>query len=333
LSELQRSLDDLRTEPGGLAEGFVPLVVRAPSIEGLGMDLSGGVDLYKKIVQLSPDAVLVIDANQAIRLFNPAAAQMFGYSADEIVGRSINVLIDPTLHDLHDGHIRAFVRGPDMTRSMTERPEVRGLRRNGESFPVEISIAKFQHEGDHLYIAIIRDATERHRVNAELRRLATVDGLTGCVNRSHFQGLTERELARAQRYRRPFSLIAIDLDRFKRVNDSYGHAVGDAVLVTLVRRIEQVIRVSDVLGRMGGEEFDLLLPETGLAEACRLAERLRRCLADRPMDVVEGGLLVTASFGVVSHGGGEESLDALLKRADDALYRAKAAGRNRVEVL
>lgn len=174
-------------------------------------------------------------------------------------------------------------------------------------------------------------AVERWRQISELRHLATTDPLTGLANRAHFLDQVEEEMVRSDRFRRPLALLMIDLDRFKRINDQHGHAAGDEVLRVFARVLGSSLRSVDLCGRLGGEEFAVLMPETDLAGALPGAERLRQAIEAARVDGVAGGLAFTASFGVaVRHG--EEPLKRLMARADAALYAAKHGGRNRVEV-
>lgn len=161
----------------------------------------------------------------------------------------------------------------------------------------------------------------------EARLDAHTDFLTGLRNRRYLELILERELFRVARYGRPLSLIILDLDGFKAVNDTHGHEVGDRVLKALARCLEEHLRQSDRAVRLGGEEFAVLLPETGLPQALRLAERLRQAVAALKVPPVER---LSASFGV-AQASPTDSPFSLLKRADEALYRAKRAGKNRVE--
>jgi diguanylate cyclase (GGDEF)-like protein len=163
----------------------------------------------------------------------------------------------------------------------------------------------------------------------ELDRLASYDYLTGIANRRHFMNLLERELRRAQRYHEQFSLVLIDLDWFKSINDRYGHPVGDRVLQRFCLVCQHNLRESDLLGRVGGEEFAMLLHNTGQAEAMTLIERIRHALEQEAIALDGGEILhVTASFGVSAVAAETLRLEQLLHQADRALYQAKAAGRN-----
>ncbi|MDZ7600011.1 MAG: diguanylate cyclase [Hoeflea sp.] len=172
------------------------------------------------------------------------------------------------------------------------------------------------------------DITALKQQELELARLAWTDSLTGCMNRHRFMELANIEIDRASRNGGKACLMLLDADHFKRINDLDGHAAGDEVLKGLVQRWHRVLRSHDLIGRIGGEEFCVLLPDAGIEAASRLAERLRASIADLPFKF-EGQLLrVTVSVGVTAFGEGDD-LNALMRRADMALYEAKEAGRDR----
>lgn len=177
-----------------------------------------------------------------------------------------------------------------------------------------------------------QELTHRAQVEAELRRWATTDSLTGLANRRHFLDQCEREMERARRYGRPLSVAIFDVDLFKRINDGYGHAVGDEVLRAITASATAALRDSDLCGRLGGEEFGLLLPETDLTGAVDLAERLRAAVAATPIRANDAPLTATVSIGLAALSEADTSIDALFARADSALYRAKNSGRDRVAV-
>lgn len=167
-------------------------------------------------------------------------------------------------------------------------------------------------------------------VNDKLQALAHIDPLTGIGNRRDFEMRAQRELARAQRYQRPLSLLSLDVDHFKRINDTHGHAVGDEVLRALARVANQELRENDLLARFGGEEFVALLPDTTLDEALVVAERMRGALGACCVLSGEAGIRFTVSVGVAQLADGSSELTSLLKAADKALYQAKQKGRNQV---
>jgi len=165
---------------------------------------------------------------------------------------------------------------------------------------------------------------------SELERRALHDSLTGCKNRGAIADVLARELSRNRRTRRPISIVMSDVDHFKKVNDAHGHPAGDAVLREFVARAKAEVRAHDDVGRWGGEEFLVVLPECPTDEAVRVAERLRLALSSRPIDVGSTELSVTASFGVAGTDQGHNDLNTIVSACDAALYKAKTGGRNRV---
>lgn len=167
------------------------------------------------------------------------------------------------------------------------------------------------------------------RLRTELEYLATRDSLTNALTRRYMDEACAHELARSHRNDKPLALLMMDLDHFKRVNDAHGHQAGDTVLVDFVKTVRTLLRSKDLLGRFGGEEFVVLLPETPLSDALVVAERIRAA-CDRPPDSRKIGC--TVSIGVTTNTASSDTVDTMLARADAALYRAKAEGRNRVVV-
>jgi diguanylate cyclase (GGDEF)-like protein len=177
---------------------------------------------------------------------------------------------------------------------------------------------------------IYSDVTDIVRSAQELERLATTDGMTGIYNRRHFLTLADREWSRARRYGRAISLLMIDIDFFKLVNDTFGHNMGDEMIVHMTNLVRARERKSDVLARIGGDEFALLLPETDLPQAHALAERLRGEVAANPLMAASHSVLATISIGAAAANDTMSDFSQLMKAADQALYDAKRAGRNQV---
>lgn len=172
--------------------------------------------------------------------------------------------------------------------------------------------------------------TRLDRAEERLRHMATVDDLTRIFNRRHFMALAANEMDLALRYRCPFSVLLLDVDRFKAINDKHGHLTGDRVLQALARCCRGLIRRHDILARFGGEEFVFLLPRTAVPDAAALAERIRSSLAREPVPCSGGPIHFTVSIGVATFTESTETLEDVLRAADQALYQAKARGRNRV---
>lgn len=176
------------------------------------------------------------------------------------------------------------------------------------------------------------DISQRKAMEQELTLLATTDPLTGVANRRRFIEQMEAELARMKRFGKPATFLMMDIDHFKNINDIYGHAIGDGVLQHFVELSRHHLRSIDLLGRLGGEEFGILLPGTDAAGARQFAEGFRRYVADTPLQNGKGAIPSTVSIGVTEFDPGDSAADSIMARADVALYRAKDAGRNRVEM-
>jgi len=177
------------------------------------------------------------------------------------------------------------------------------------------------------------DITERKQLEDEFKRQARIDFLTGVSNRRYFMEQAEQEILRTSRYDAPLSFFMLDIDLFKQVNDTYGHKSGDIVLKRMAAVCRETLREIDIIGRVGGEEFAILLPETDKAEAAEVAERLRAVLANQKVPL-EAGIPIqfTVSIGVASRVSKQDNIDMLLNLADEALYQAKKYGRNRVYI-
>jgi diguanylate cyclase (GGDEF)-like protein len=189
-----------------------------------------------------------------------------------------------------------------------------------------------RHRALEASAALLAVSLKNAQLFKEVKENSLRDPLTGCATRAHATEVIDAELRRARRSQMPVSMIMFDLDHFKDVNDRYGHLCGDAVLASVGRRMKDVLRGSDLKCRYGGEEFLVLLPETPLHGARRVAETLRREIAERPIPWAGEALTITASFGLTQAMPGEINIQSVVARADAALYRAKEEGRNCVRI-
>ena len=289
----------------------------------------------RAVIETAMDGVMIVGEEHRIQIFNPACERMFGWKAEEIIGRQTSDLVGGENRTLRGSQL-AFddLMGPLPSSDFApgQVRTVRGRRRDGTTFPLEVSLSRTTFEGGPVYVAIVRDVTEAVRARQELFALATKDALTGLRNRRYFLEGAETEFARARRHGRGFSLLIIDADHFKRINDTYGHAAGDRCLQGLAEVCNRSLREVDLIGRLGGEEFAVAMPEADLTTARLVAERLRQQIAENEVAGEEGPLSITVSIGVSSAVPEDKSLDQTLRRADQALYVAKNGGRNRVAV-
>ncbi len=179
-------------------------------------------------------------------------------------------------------------------------------------------------------IGFLLMCTERSQ--KDLQRMASEDPLTNAYNRRALAEYGAREMARARRHGTPLSVILIDIDYFKKINDELGHAAGDLALIETVRRLQKNLRSEDYLGRMGGEEFLILLPDTDIGQAQTFAQRIREEFANQPMLLLEQNRCITLSGGITLLSASDHLFDDMLRRADKAMYTAKAMGRNRMQL-
>jgi diguanylate cyclase (GGDEF)-like protein/PAS domain S-box-containing protein len=210
--------------------------------------------------------------------------------------------------------------------------EVQMKTAQARAFTAELAAIAVDYSGAPAVLIALNDVSQRKEMEAELFRQASTDALTGISNRRYFHNQAEQELRRARRFARDMTVMMIDIDNFKLINDTYGHATGDAVIQGVVKRSLESLRQSDSLGRIGGEEFAVLLPETSIAAAHDVAERLRAHIQDKPIIAEHNAIACTASIGIAQLSAQDGTIDDLLKRADTALYAAKNNGRNRVEL-
>lgn len=324
--------------------------------------------LLGEVLEALPVAVIVTDTQRNVVLVNGEAESLLGYPRDALLGRPVDVLVPDDVRQTHIANQKAYLDAP-VSRRMGVNRDLMARRADGSLVPVEIALKPIASARGPLVIEAIvdlsaRKALEQHvreanvelerlvrertaalersdrektamlerleQARAELEKLSRKDPLTGLANRREFAERVELEQRRAERHRGPMCLAMLDLDRFKQVNDRYGHALGDDVLRRVATILLEQSRATDVVARYGGEEFAFALPDTNLDEAQALCERIRCRVAAFPWHAVSDGLRVTLSIGVVQRQPGE-SVEVALGRADDALYQAKRQGRDRVE--
>ena len=279
------------------------------------------------IIDATPDPISVIDRRHRWVIVNDAFCAFVGHSREELVGKSEHDLFPKEQADASFERDELVFTSGQMDLSDGFLTDPSGVRRWVQTKKIKLIAAN----GEELIAAAIRDMTEQKALQERLEFQAHIDYLTGLPNRRHFLELAELELARTLRNGIPFAALMLDIDHFKKINDTYGHKIGDAVLHKLGQVCRIVLRDIDVIGRWGGEEFAVLLPGSDGKHALEVAERLRQSVADTRLPLERGlPLQVTVSIGVASLSRRDANIDTLLNDADQALYAAKRAGRNKV---
>ena len=278
---------------------------------------------FRTIVEKLPFPVVITRASDHVVMYlNPIAEAVGLVSKDEAVGRQA----------------KSFVVIPADRRRLAEDVRLYGNVNNfetvltnhhGRLMHVLISAVQTVYGGEKVLLSGIQDITSLKLMEQELRKLATTDHLTNIANRRAWFERAEQEFLRFQRYGHPCSILCLDLDHFKQVNDQYGHQVGDEILIDFTNRSQQCIRDLDYMGRLGGEEFAVLLPETDVDQAEKVSAKIQETIR-KAYETKQGiSLLYTVSIGITQFCKDDATFDQALSRADRALYAAKNAGRNR----
>ena len=288
-----------------------------------------GQERFERITATSPDAVVCADAEGRITSWNTAAETMFGYRANDAIGRPLAMLVPEAKRRVHEaGFARAAVG--ELVAGIERTLELDALRADGRTFPAEISLSVWQEDGTKAFGAIVRDVTERKRTEAHLHHLAHHDSLTGLANREYLRRSLRRTAEEAARRDRPAALMLVGLDHFKDVNDTLGHAAGDAILIEVAGRLRRGVRERDLVARIGSDEFAVLLDGLeSVDSAATIAAELIVVLGE-PC-ALEQRVHTGASIGIVMCPRDGDTVDALMVNADLALYRAKKEGRGRYQ--
>jgi diguanylate cyclase (GGDEF)-like protein/PAS domain S-box-containing protein len=275
------------------------------------------------------DIVAILDREGAFTYEASSAWLILGYRTNQIIGRRLSELVAPEQISVVEDFLKSLQAQPAGKATI----ELRAFHSDGSWRDFEVVGKNLLHEPaiDGLVINM-RDISERKRLMAELERLSETDALTDTLNRRGFLKLAEREFERMRRAARSLSLVMIDIDHFKGVNDVFGHAAGDMVLRMVADRCRECIRSYDILSRFGGEEFVILLADTPVEAAHKIVSRLHTAIAGCRVHTIKGDVSVTASFGLATVDPQELDLETSIRLADEALYEAKNSGRNCIKI-
>lgn len=298
---------------------------------------------FRSVTESAYDAIITGSADGCIVGWNPAAERLFGYTEAEAVGRPLTDLMPDRFRNRH-GQGLARVEAGEAGRLTGKTSEFVGLHKDGHEFPLELSMSQWQSAAGRFYNAIIRDISGRKKAEDVIHHLAFYDELTQLPNRRLLNERIEQAMAASKRSGRYGAVIFLDLDRFKPLNDTYGHGVGDQLLAAVARRLSGCLREMDTVARFGGDEFVVMLGELdtdralSATQAALVAEKIRAALSEAYLltvrkpgaaeTVVEHRC--TSSIGVELFIGTEASTEDVIRLADLAMYQAKDAGRNSI---
>lgn len=286
---------------------------------------------YAEVVrEVSAFGIYLLDRDGLILSWNRGAENITGFAEAEMVGRPFAMLFsDGGQRDGLPQRTLQFARA-----NRHHKDEQIRRRKNGDELIALCTLDAVRKESGELiaFVEVFSDITESKRREAMLYQRATRDALTGLFNRGHFNELAAQEIERARRFAEPLSVGLLDLDHFKRVNDTYGHDAGDLTLAHFAKLCQEFVRKIDLVGRLGGEEFVLLMPRANKEPAFEILQRLRLSVMESRITTSSGVAFgVTVSMGLASLRPHTRDLRELLRNADAALYKAKREGRNRVE--
>jgi diguanylate cyclase (GGDEF)-like protein len=296
------------------------------------------IALIRAIVEASPDAMLVVDQHGVIVTHNQRFLDLIGVRSDELPGAragSVEGVLSEHVLSRVVGRVKApeafLVRLKELCANprLDDHSEIEMV--NGVTLERHSTGLRSQ-TGHYLgRVVFFRDITPHKQTEAALKQLAHTDPLTGIANRRQFFLRAQEEFVRARRFGHALSFIMVDIDGFKLINDRWGHATGDDVLKTLCTAWKQIIRQVDLLARVGGEEFAVVLTETDVKQAHVVAEKLRQMAAEQTVTRESAAVRCTISVGVSTVTPGDATVEDSIRRADHALYQAKEQGRNRTE--
>jgi diguanylate cyclase (GGDEF)-like protein/PAS domain S-box-containing protein len=281
------------------------------------------------IVESSEDAIVGKSLDGTILSWNAGAERIYGYSAGEAIGRPITMLAAPDHRDETLGILREIRKGSPARHFETVR-----VRKDGTRIDVSLTVSPIRNVAGEVVgaSAISRDITERRRGEARVQHLAFHDPLTGLPNRLLFQDRLGVAVAQAHRLEQNLAVLFLDLDHFKRINDSLGHSAGDALLREVAGRLTACIREGDTVARLGGDEFLAILPGVGTEADASIVGRKILDTVRSPVRLQDRELVVTGSIGVAIYPGDGLETETLIRNADRAMYRAKEGGRDRFEL-
>ena len=316
---------DKRVAGGSEVNLFWQMVTNLKQVK---VELEKSQSQLQAIIQNAMDGIITTDENGNILGLNPAAEQIFGYTMQEVSGQNLKILMPEPYKSEHDSYLKRYRETGQAKIIGVRSREVVAVRKNGEKFPMELSASEMLLGGQRYFIGIIRDISDRKRAEDKIAHLAHYDYLTNLPNRAFFLDSLDHCVLLAKRNTYKMAVLFLDLDGFKKINDTLGHDAGDQCLREVSKRIKDTIRASDTVARVGGDEFILLLNEIGSIEnAGVMAEKIIAALSE-PFELRGKKCNVGGSIGIAVYPDDATAPETLIKRADNAMYLAKQSGKN-----
>ncbi len=316
---------DKRVASGPEVKLFWQMVMNLKQTKG---ELEKSQGQLHAVIQNVMDGIITINESGEIQGFNPAAEQIFGYSQHDILGKSIKSLLSEPDQAEHDAYIHQHLHTEQGATPGVRGREMLAVRKNGELFPMELSLSKMLLGGQNYFVGIARDITERRLAEQKIAHLAHYDFLTDLPNRALFLNSLELSLSLAQRNNYKVAVFFLDLDGFKKINDTLGHDAGDLLLQQVSRRLKKTIRASDIVARVGGDEFTFVLSNPEPADGISLVAGKIIATLSEPFDLNGQLCHVGGSIGISLFPDDAQSLEQLITQADEAMYLAKHSGKN-----
>ncbi|MBH0164181.1 EAL domain-containing protein [Fictibacillus sp. 7GRE50] len=281
---------------------------------------------FRSVIESANDSIILSDRTGTIISWNKGAELIFGFNEKEALGKNLQIIIPDKFKVAHQQGMERYLLSGE-PKVIGNTVELEGLRKDGSEFPIELSLAAWQEDDQVYFSSIIRDITERKRNEKKINQMVYRDPLTGLPNRLLLNDRLSQALELADENKQTIGIMFIDLDRFKYINDTLGHAVGDQLLIEIAKRIQACVGKNDTVCRQGGDEFIVLIPNTTADEVSKIAQQIVDLFSSSVM-VNEQELFVTPSIGIAMYPGDGRDIETLIKNADTAMYRVKEQGKN-----
>lgn len=281
---------------------------------------------FRSVIEAANDAIIISDSKDTIISWNKGAESIFKYSSQEIIGEKLQIIIPVRFREAHQKGIEHYLSTSN-PRIIGKTVELQGLRKDGTEFPIELSFATWKEEGNIYFSSIIRDITERKQAEEKINQMVYRDHLTGLPNRYLLHDHLTQALDQANKNNQTIGVMFIDLDRFKFINDTLGHDVGDHLLIEVAKRLQSCVSKTDTVCRQGGDEFIILLPNTTSDDMTKSAQKIVNVF--NHSIILDGQeMFVTPSVGIALYPSDGKDIETLIKNADTAMYRVKEQGKN-----